>query len=343
MKRLFICSFLLSCYLFLIANPMGFLIVSEYWLNAENEMLVELCPSYPNNPPDIPLSNIQFTYNGLTAVIPNTTDSLTYGSPLVINMSELNPPLIYNSWEGGPISVSLINSGEYYYEGEQFEGFPGPGNSYVHCYSSADMGSWYWAMETPPTPGLYPYFPQSRGTLRVYCHDQFGNPIPNVHLIVSPGGYIITDINGIAQVTTYCCSYTIYAHYPELWHDLVYTTQTGVQINETTQIDIPISVVANEDPTALPVANTGLKIYPVPFNQKQNSDLCFQLPKNMKKSRQAKLKIYNAKGQFVTELKFPKEGLLRWQPDKDTSSGVYTVRLLCDNRIVETTHFSLLK
>jgi hypothetical protein len=90
-------------------------------------------------------------------------------------------------------------------------------------------------------------------------------------------------------------------------------------------------------------AATGLCAYPSPFNLSSKHYLTLYYQGKTKLTKQNIIKIYNLKGQYLTQIQMPSSGKVNWNPPAELSSGWYLLRLISGNRILSSTSLQVIK
>ena len=79
------------------------------------------------------------------------------------------------------------------------------------------------------------------------------------------------------------------------------------------------------------------------FIIKDEEVLHIRLTDKLTNYKNTSIRVYNSKGQYLTELRPDSRGEINWQPEKNLAAGVYLFRLLKDKRILTTHHLNIVR
>lgn len=332
------------------ANPVSPKFVSEIWFTAESHCMLEIYPQYIGT---FELNKVIFFNGDTQAQLPADLQMPGNDSLLVVDATALMPALNYDPMGDTLQTKYRMEEGwdidsDYCCWGEAIANDVNPpevGQSIVMARGSGHDGlAFMWCKDEPPTPGIFAYSPQARATLRVRCINQNGNPVPNVPISHSNFypflGY--TDTEGVLVDSVLAGRLDLRILHPET-NQVLYQQSRWLEPHHETAVNLVITMTDNAE-YVIPVASGTLFIaYPNPFDQSQTATLTLSYQGKAKLDRHSYVKIYNLKGQYITEFKMPPNGKTNWKPGSDISSGMYFVRLINGNRIQESLTLQVIK
>lgn len=323
-------------------------VISELWFADNGHLFIEF---YLQLLTSLNINELVIQHGSNIAYIPYSCTLHNYGTPVVLDITELLPDMILNPiediiiikyfYEGQWITMNLLRWGN----GSTAQMSPLlQGQSIVNYYMNWQNR---WCKDSPPTPGYSPCYPLARDTLTVIITDQSNNPLPNITIytdapeigLVSIG---VTDSLGIYKRTLISKEFYLAVKHPQT-DAIIYQNNLWLEPNQTTLIPIQINMTANEDEIVSMVPDTGLKAFPTPFNYLTNEAVSFEYNGDSRLRGQSIIKLYDAKGRYVTSVSVSAKGTASWKPNRDIGSGIYFARLINSNRIIETTNFSVIK
>jgi hypothetical protein len=345
MKALMIGLFMMLISIALYTNPMGGSLISEVWFNDNGHLLVEFHP-IPDDAIDF--TEVYFVHGDDEVQNPYSGEIHWYDPPLVFDLTQLNPAMVFDPAEDSLIVRQYHGTGYYDWHNLHWgSGFsndinpPLPGQSIAVFYDS-----YYYCKDEPPTPGANAYDPVARDTLKVVVTDENGNPVPNVQINTVIGfpvvQYHYTDGSGVYIDTLYASRLHMEVRHP-VTNEVVLSQYFWLEPNQTTEIPIQITMTGNDDEVIPTPAIKGLKAYPVPFNASRSGFISFSYDGNARLVKDSYIRLYDAKGRFVTQIPVSPKGVTNWTPPADTASGMYIARLISGNRFVDTVSFSIIK
>jgi len=349
MKRQFCLLALVLFIAGLAANPVQECVLSEIWFTPQGHCMMELYDYW--GVLDAQVCDLEF-HNGDYIATTECDSLINHIRPLVIDATELMPDLNLNP-EGdtlmiyGPILPDFNFILDYLVWGNgTYVNLtpPLPGQSMVQWLEGYDdWHSFYWCKEANPTPGTSPFVPQSKGVLRLVCHNQTV-PLPNlpVYYLDSMTVNGITDANGVWEDSLYACNFYWTVRNPATNQSLCSGT-AHLEPNQVIVADITLNLTGTEEDIQTAQDKPLVRFCPQPFTTGASALLHIELGEGCPKAARHQLRIYNTKGEFVTELVIPRSGRLAWAPGATCGSGVYVYRLIGDSRIIACGSFTLLK
>ncbi len=351
MKSSFILLFLLMSAVALLANPVPYNVLSEMSFADNGDLILGLSSNAPYN--YLQLQNIYIGHNGSSQQLP-LTGYLSYLGETHFNVRTLMPDMVFNPLQdsleikydfgdGNPATMTFVKWGN------DFTCDINPLSSvqsYVFCYKNFNYTPF---KENPPTPGTSPYHVLSRDTLKVFITDQNGNPVPNARVFSSLShdlwlgfNYSLSDNNGAFIDTVYAGKCEIKVWNPQT-DDLIYDQYYFLEPNVSTTMQVQINMTGNSDHIIPPVTRERLKVFPSPYNVNHSDAVLFAYDGKIKPGKGNYIKIYDAKGRYVSSVPISAKGTASWKPDNRIVSGIYFARLISENRILDTTTISILK
>jgi len=330
----------------LLANPMIFRMLSEYWFDTEGDMFVEL--SCNDHSPH----NTTLRFGDGTHLLELPQPMTIPGDPeaFYFNLSQALPGLNLDRL-GGQLTV------EYEYAENEFspvgeanwEGGNAPvsGKSLVAVYDTSGEGydpSDVWTWEVPPTPGSSPFHTIARGSLNVTCTNQFGNPVPKarVNVISRYSDSGVTDAEGVFSTSCICHSINIQVIHPQT-NEMAYQQVHNFFPGNTVNIQVNMTVTGNDDPTLPAAPLKGLEAFPNPFIKRQHDKISLVFDGSKEVLNGADVRIYNLRGQVVAIIPMHASEENNWIPERDLPSGIYLLKLTKNNQNYGTYTIRILK
>lgn len=328
----------------LAANPIMPEVLSELWFNDQGHLMLELCMNFSFNNQTVDLADIHLVNDAMDVAIPQAGAISDY--PYVLDVTALLPGFVLNP-EVDTLQIYFDNGSEFvgntWYRwgnctySEISAIAPGQSAARVHT-----MDGHVLAKDEPPTPGTHAYDPVACDTLIIMVTDQFGGPVSGAPVWISLAWVTqSTDENGIFSILlpATCCYVNV--RHPQT-NEVVYEQSRFLEPHQTTVIPVTISMTANAE-EVIPVVKTGLRGYPNPFNSMASDRIGFSYAGDAKLGRESCIRIYDAKGRFLQQIRMSSKGAASWQPPADIGSGHYLARLISNNRIVDTTAITINK
>ena len=215
-------------------------------------------------------------------------------------------------------------------------------------FSSGPPNYMFWfnlAKETPPTLGYDPFTVNSTGIFCGFVFDSLMNPVNNVEIEYTPWSYyfpvpeITTNESGYFEASMYGMNYELNIHLAALaFMDSIVSIEPD-SVNYFEFVFENYVVGVDEPEIVIPSQDYHLSNHPNPFNP--STAINFNL--TAKDANNAKVEIYNSKGQKIDELSIPDgQSSIIWEAD-NFPSGVYLYKLIVGGKEVASNKMLLLK
>ena len=338
MKKIIISIILLSAGL-LLANPIALVFISEIYFERD-DWTIELYDYY-----EAGISSLD------NCCIMSSSDSTYFnngiyfepGEIILVTEEDLQSSLSIN--KGGDFVLifgndfdDLVQFGDYAYSNVNS---PYEGQSLARVVfddGPYDSDFFLLAKENQPSLGSNPFSVNTHGILNGYVFDINNNPVNNANIFYFPSSYMcnIIDINEngyFENMYMYGMNYSLQVKINGI--TFADTTIT-IEPDSTTFIEFYTNYNPNSADNIMSLHVYSISNYPNPFNP--STSISFDLT-----AKNAKVEIYNSRGQKVDELSVHNnQSSITWNAD-NFPSGVYLYKLIIDGKEVDSNKMLLLK
>ncbi|NQV18148.1 MAG: T9SS type A sorting domain-containing protein [Armatimonadetes bacterium] len=330
--------------IFLRANPIELLFISEIFLE-NNDWTVELSNTENGYPIYYNSYELKIVTSSSEAYI-NRDVFLIYGTTDLITQIDLDSILIIDhtgdfirlSDEYGSLDEKIFGNYSGSYVNPLY-----PGQSYV-CDINAEFAP---VKENFPSLGDDPFHTDARGTYSGYVYDSNMQPLADadIHYYLQTPTYysqIVTNDEGYFEDDDiFCRNYYVQVYYNGM---LEASSTISIEPDSTSYEEFVLQNVSTKD-ELIRNRNFILSNYPNPFNP--STAITFFTAKD---AQNAKVEIYNSKGQKVDELSIKNQSnagqvfqsSITWEAS-NFPSGVYLYKLIVDGKEVASNKMLLLK
>lgn len=348
------CLLFTFVYISLVANPIFPVFISEVYFD-DDEWMVELYDYHNASEPNYECIWIA---SSADTVYFNSGVQFATDETFVITEADLQEPLPID--KNGDFIIIHIEGDETEYVDEVYFGdfsyshvnppYEGQSLSRIAYYDHMASGIFYLAKDNEPTIGYTPFTIQTQGTLAGYVYDANGEGVPNAEIKYTPSSFMsefYTDENGYFENSEmYGMNYNVKVFFDD---NQLGSVNLTVEPDSTTYHEFHTDY-SSAEPTELPIAT--ISNYPNPYylSDSENHTIAFSL--NNVELTDAKVTIYNTKGQKVTTLTSQAgigntEFAVQWNGrdinGKPVNSGVYFYTLEIDGEKVASDKIIVLK
>ncbi|MCK4358553.1 MAG: T9SS type A sorting domain-containing protein [Candidatus Cloacimonetes bacterium] len=334
--------FILSLYSQLVGNPIIVKYMSELYFEDDNWTIelahtAEMGGWFFQN-----LDNLRLVSTTDTAQF-NSGISLDDVNIILVTQDSLQAPLSINK-NGDSVQLQEGGGDDWYFIDEIYFGdypnsnvnAPFEGQSIV----SVEEIGYEYAKDNIPSLGSNPYYANTRGTFSGYVFDQQQNPISNARIRFYYYNDIYTNQNGYFE-NNYMCgmNYNVIIYVDDI---AMLDTLITIEPDSTTYCEFYLDLYSIDE-EQLQSRQLRLTNYPNPFIESTTisllaTSLCYATP------GQAKIIIYNIKGQLVKEFKIQnykfKINEIEWGGKSDDGvlqpPGFYFYSLEVDGKKIKT-------
>jgi len=343
-----------SAYPFDIDDPPRFL--SELWFADNGHLMAEFAGYHL---PAGDSCRIYFTHefynpfmSGYLYLIPSDARILdipvpTYENPQVVDVSVLLPDISFNIEEDSvcfALAAYPMSEHTRTYWNHTIRWSDNIENHYnLKPLQSGQSYAWLdyhtWVKDAPPTPGTNLFQPVKRSVVKIRVTDQDNHPVPYVNQYdMQMYAYLGTDLNGEIWDAVYAGRYYLLMLHP-ITNAIICNQDYWVEPFDTLLVPIQIDM-----PSEYPYTDyRGLRAYPSPLNLKDHNYIQFRYYGKVDTKNQCYIKIYNAKGRYITREYISGKGFSHWHPPADIASGIYIAQMISGNKIMDAVTFTILK